>query len=557
MRAAIYARYSSELQSTASVEDQHRLCAERAAREGWDVAERYADRGISGASLLRPGIQKLLQDALAGMFDVVLAEALDRISRDQEDIAGVFKRLSYAGVQIVTLSEGPISELHIGLKGTMNALFLKDLADKTRRGLRGRVEAGKSGGGLCYGYDVLRRMDANGEAVRGERRINAVQAAIVQRIFRSFADGVSPRMIAKTLNAEGVPGPSGKAWGPSTIHGNNRRGTGLLNNELYIGRLVWNRLRYMKDPITGKRNSRLNPPEAWIVQAVPDLQIIEQDLWDRVKARQDQTSLGERTEEASGFWDRRRPRFLLSGLVKCGVCGSGFVKISEHHFGCASARNKGTCTSRRGIRRDVLEATVLDGLQHELMDDDLLEVFFEEYTRHLNTLRMEASGNRAEDEARLQKIDRELDRLVDAIVQGVPADRVKDRMTALDAEKTALEARLKALPLQPPPLLHPKMGEVYRDAVARLRETLSTSPDRAEAVEHVRALIDRIVLHPSDDEASGFLIDIEGDLAGILSLSRNGKKAAGLSPDDLVQMKMVAGTGFGEDPTTYSLEVLC
>ena len=65
----------------------------------------------------------------------------------------------------------------------------------------------------------------------------------MRRIFEDYAVGVSPRAIAKTLNAEGMPGPSGRTWGPSTIHGNRQRGTGILNNELYIGRLVWNRLR--------------------------------------------------------------------------------------------------------------------------------------------------------------------------------------------------------------------------------------------------------------------------------------------------------------------------
>ena len=114
------------------------------------------DAAISGASvILRPGVQALLQDAQRGMFDMVLAEALDRVSRDQADVAALFKHLRFAGVQIVTLSEGEISELHVGLKGTMNALFLKDLADKTRRGLRGRIEAGKAGGGLSFGYRIL------------------------------------------------------------------------------------------------------------------------------------------------------------------------------------------------------------------------------------------------------------------------------------------------------------------------------------------------------------------------------------------------------------------
>jgi site-specific DNA recombinase len=183
-RGVIYARVSSDLQSAASIDDQLRMCAERAAHEGWQVVERYFDQGVSGASLIRPGIQKLLQDAGAGKFDIILTESLDRPSRDQEDTAHIYKRMRFLGRRIVTLSEGEINELHIGLKGTMGALYLKDLADKTRRGLRGRIEAGKSGGGNSYGYDVLKTIGDNGEPVRRERRINPQQAAIVERIFK-------------------------------------------------------------------------------------------------------------------------------------------------------------------------------------------------------------------------------------------------------------------------------------------------------------------------------------------------------------------------------------
>jgi site-specific DNA recombinase len=149
MRVSIYARYSSDKQREASIEDQVRLCEERAARENWRVVTRYADHAISGASLMRRGIQALMQDAQSGKFDVVLTESLDRISRDQEDIAGVYKRLRFAGVKIHTLSEGEIAELHIGFTGTMSALYLKSLGEKTWRGQSGRVRAGKSGGGLA------------------------------------------------------------------------------------------------------------------------------------------------------------------------------------------------------------------------------------------------------------------------------------------------------------------------------------------------------------------------------------------------------------------------
>ena len=160
MRAAIYARYSSDLQRDASVEDQVRVCRRKIEHEGWQGGEVYSDHAASGASHLRAGYQKLLADARNGRFDVLISESLDRLSRDQEHIAALFKLLSFQNIPLVTIAEGEISELHIGLKGTMSALYLKDLAQKTRRGLEGRVRQGRSAGGISFGYDVVRSRSA-------------------------------------------------------------------------------------------------------------------------------------------------------------------------------------------------------------------------------------------------------------------------------------------------------------------------------------------------------------------------------------------------------------
>jgi len=292
MRAVIYARFSTDLQNAASIEDQVRVCRERIEHDGHGLVRVYEDRAISGATLARPGIQSLIADAAKGKFDLVYAESLDRISRDQEDVAGIYKRLRFADTRIVTLGEGEISELHVGLKGTMNALFLTDLANKTRRGLRGRVEAGRSGGGLTYGYDVVRTLRTDGTMDVGHRRINEAEAEVVRRIFREYAAGHSPRTIALGLNQDGIAGPRGRGWGASTINGNAARGTGILNNRLYIGKLVWNKLRYVKDPDTGKRRSKANKAAAVVEKDVPDLGIVGQELWDSVKQRQAEVMLG-------------------------------------------------------------------------------------------------------------------------------------------------------------------------------------------------------------------------------------------------------------------------
>ncbi len=541
MRAVVYARYSSDLQREASIEDQIRLCRKRIEHEGWEYIHAYTDRALSGATALRPAYQSLLEDARHGQFDVVIAEALDRLSRDQEDVAGLFKRLRFAGVRLFTLSEGEISELHVGLKGTMNALFLKDLADKTHRGLEGRVREGRSGGGLCFGYDVVHERDARGEPIHGGRAINDPEAAVVRGIFAEFAAGKSPRRIAIDLNREHSPGPRGGEWDASTINGNAARGTGILNNELYIGRIVWNRLRYSKDPETGKRISRLNEPDCWIVQEVPELRIVHQDLWDAVKERQQTLKRDTRPDvREKPFWARQRPRYLMTGLAKCGACGSSYVKISANLFGCAAARNRGTCGNRLNIRVEALEDMILDGLRTRLMEPELFKVFCDEFHREVNRLRSDENAASATKRAELDHVDRRIRRIVELITDDeAPVRALKQELITLEARQLALQQQLAEIGA-PAPLIHPNLAEIYRQRVEHLHEALLDGTTRDEAFELIRSLIDEICLVPADGQLR---VELRGELAGILALAADSKKPGGLSATGLAQqIKMVAGT---------------
>ena len=549
-KVALYARYSSENQRDASIEDQLRLCRLHAERQGWTIIDSYTDRAISGASLLRPGIQELISDAAKRRFELILTESLDRLSRDQEDIAGIYKRMRFADIRIVTLSEGDVSELHIGLKGTMGALYLKDLADKTRRGLRGRIEDGRSGGGLCYGYDVVKQFAASGEPIRGDRTINEAEAATVRRIFRDYVAGKSSRTIAWELNRDRIPGPFGKDWGPSTIHGNPKRGTGILNNELYLGRLVWNRLRYVKDPSTGKRVSRPNVEADWVIQDVPDLRIINTTLWDAAKVRQQSMALGPTEPGENALLDRRRPKHLFAGLVKCGCCGGGYSMISKDLLGCSTARNKGTCDNRLNIRRDALEASVLSGLRTHLMDPALFKEFCEEFTREINRLRIDASADQQGWRDERDRIERELSKLLTAIKAGGPIQAIVDDMKRLEARKAELTEELVAAS-EPPPLLHPNLAKLYREKISALHESLQEEATRAEAAELVRSLVDQITLVP---EAGALSIVLRGDLAALLLFASNKQRPSGLTAAGLgllVQGSLVAGTGF--EPVTFRL----
>jgi len=490
VKVAIYARYSSDNQRDASIADQMRVCRAFAERQGWTIAQEYSDRAVSGATLLRSGFQALMRNALSRQFDVVLAESLDRFSRDQEDTAGLFKRLTFAGVNIVTLAEGDITHLHIGFKGTMNALFLRDLAEKTHRGMRGRIEDGKSAGGLCYGYRVLKTLNA-GSLSTGEREIEPAEAAVVERIFREFIAGVSPKQIAKNLNREGVAGPFGGAWSPSTIYGNAKRGTGILNNELYVGRLIWNRLRYVKNPDTGKRVSRLNPSSEWMTRDVPALRIVPEDLWTSAKARQDQTRHA--MKAAGNIGRAKRPQYLFSGLTKCGVCGAGFIMSSKNRLGCFGARDQGRCENHLTIRRDEVEGRVLRALQETLLRQDLFAEFCDEFTREMNRLRGKQRASLVAAERELARVRSEIEKIIDAIVQGVPGSEVKVRMAELQDRKDILLKQLESAD-EPPLLLHPGMAELYRNKVTDLAKALEDPESRSEATETLRGLIEAIVL---------------------------------------------------------------
>jgi len=515
VKVAIYARYSSDNQRDASISDQLRVCREFAARQGWTVVLEFTDHAISGATLLRSGFQALMRDALNGRFDIVLAEALDRFSRDQEDTAGLFKRLSFAGVNIVTLAEGDITHLHVGLKGTMNALFLKDLADKTRRGLRGRVELGKSGGGLSYGYRV-RRATHDGMA-RGEREIIPAQAEVVRRIFSVYSTGMSPKAIARQLNAKRCPGPGGAPWNPSTIHGNPARGTGILNNELYVGRLVWNRLRYVKDPDTGKRVSRQNPPSEWVTTAVPELRIVDDELWDQVKARQLEMRRVASNGDPKQFNRARRPKYLFSGLTKCAECGGGYVMYWRDRLACFGARSRGMCANRLTISRQEVEERVLVALRDKLMRRDLFEDFCREYVRELNRLRMEHRASLSNARTELAGVEREIRKFIQAIKDGVSALSIKDELLSLEARKVELQSRLEAQEM--PELLHPRMSDVYREKVGNLCLALESEESRTGAADAIRALVEAIVLEPDGERLN---ITLKGDLAGMLSAASRG-----------------------------------
>lgn len=337
-----------------------------------------------------------------------------------------------------------------------------------------------------------------------------------------------------------MPGPTGKGWSASTINGNWQRGTGILNNALYVGEIVWNKVSYPLNPDTGMKVARVNPQSEWVIKAVPELQIIDRETWDAVQAKR----LGVR-ESTAKFWQKQRPKYLFSGKLRCGCCGGAVTKISATHYGCSTARNKGDalCANRRTVSRADLEHTVLQVLKNRLMDPALVAEFCAEYAAHINRLRIKQNASLSGYRAELKKLDAREQQMVNAIMDGYASPKLKSEMDANLARQDELK-RLIDGTAEAPVLLHPTMSERYRTEVVNLVAALNDDSKRHEATELIRSLIDNVVVTPSGLYA--MTIDVHGDIAGILNVASptNGRKD---NEPDFRQIRLMLGASTAAD----------
>ncbi len=504
-RTAIYARYSTELQQERSIEDQVELCRSYAARNKLEVIAVYDDRARSGASIYgRDGLMRLLDGARDGKFEVILIEALDRLSRDQEDLAGIWKRLNFLGIELRAVHEGTADQIQIGVRGLLGSLFLTDLAHKVRRGMQGVIRDGRHAGGRAYGYrPVLGKS--------GELEIVEEEAQIVRQIFVDYVGGKTPREIAFALNKKGVTPPRGGNWTASTINGNKKRHHGILLNELYAGQVIWNRVKMVKDPDTGRRISRSNPPEEWKRAEARHLAIVDAALFNSAQQRK-----AERTFEAPQ--KQRKAKFLLSGLLKCGCCGGGLSMKDRDHgrvrIHCSTMRESGSCENRKIFYMDDVEKAVLAGLQQHLKAPRLLKEFAKSYQEERERLASEKRRVRGKLETQLGQIQRGIDRLwADYEAERVSMDIAGPKLKELHVQKLAIEEELSDAPVGEKVVgLHPASLREYEEQVRQLQVMFGQgiTPDYEEAANKIRSLISRVTLRPSQE---GFKLELQGRLA--------------------------------------------
>ncbi|MCW0001348.1 recombinase family protein [Pararhizobium sp. YC-54] len=387
-----YARYSTDRQHEVSIETQIELGEAFVKRQGWKLVETYCDAAISGTSYqLRPGIQKLIAHVKRERIDVVLCVTVDRLSRDVEHSAKILKELRYRDVELWTVHAGtPVTDLELAMRAALSHELVEQIRYRTREGMKTAVRKGKASTCLAYGYMLSQQRDANGDRMRGLREIEPDKAEIVQRIFKLYADGMSPRDIAHLLNNEDVTGPRGKKWRDTAIRGHVSRGTGILNNESYIGRMVWNKRNYRKNPDTERRTARVNDANEWVLTDVPSMRIVPDELWQRVKSRQKE--IGDLFDfgQSNRLNATQRPEYLLSRMLECAECGGPYAISGKDRYSCTNHRKRlpideldgECCSNTKTIKRQDLEERVLNCIPVAFYSLDIFDRISEKMVAH-------------------------------------------------------------------------------------------------------------------------------------------------------------------------------
>lgn len=462
MRAAIYARYSSENQRPESITDQIASCRRLAVERGYEVRDEhvYADEATSGSLSDRSGLTALRAAAEQGLFQVVLVDDLSRLARNALLMLSVLEELRFIGVRVVSVADGldtddEESTVGIQIRGIFNELQLTDLRKKTFRGQLGQKQRGFVVGEATYGYRSVPvgqiRIDKKGRPrPQGYRMtVEPSEAAIVLRIFRSFADGVSGSAILRALNEEGVPSRrSGRGhWAPASIHR-------ILRSEKYIGSWAWNKTRSRRDPRTGRRRKFTKPEADWVVNVDESLRIVPQNLWEAVQARLATVSgtwpggQGKRGfETQKGSRVKHYPRELLSGSMVCGVCGSAVGKVSGKaggYYGCLSAP-RGRCTNRVLTRRTLAERIVLSNVRERLGSIEALRYLLEKVEEELRRSADAVPEQLKLEAAELEREQRRLANFIEFVAEGRGSRALGEAVLETERHVETLKANLEVL----------------------------------------------------------------------------------------------------------------
>lgn len=515
-RAAIYGRYSTANQHESSITRQVEVSKAYAARHGFTVQEAhvFSDEQRSGATTVgRSGLEALVELARAGEIEAVLVEDADRMSRDLADMSSLWKLLRRHGVSLHQATRGEMSLTEVAVYGLMSEEQRKSILFRTQAGLKAMVREGRVPRG-SYGY---RRVPGR----PGVLEVDEAAAAVVRRIFRLRADGVSTNKIAYALNRSGIPSSLGKQWAGGVV-------AKILMNPAYRGIFVYGRTRTTTDYGSRKTTTVPLPVDQWIVSHLDHLRIVDPDLWDEVQRVMKRPA---RPKQGGG---PIKGRTLLSGHLRCEACGGKLYTMMAPGYGvrragCINHYRHRTCGNKHTQPIQWIEGAVLSRLARELERAGLVQPHLDALNEAADRVELEVADDRRRLERRVTSLRADIDATWDErAADGFSPASVVRRRQELEGKLESAEGALALIP--------PRRARLVIDVArmaglgAAMREIAESGPIRvvddasARIVSAFDDLVGDVVVHRN---ATGFRVAIHvrlGPLAGYASCDDLGSK---------------------------------
>jgi len=504
-RAVIYMRRSTGKQEM-SIERQRSELHAHADRSSIEIVGEYVDDAITGEVMdERPQLMQLIYRDIRReprAFDMIMADCLDRISRDKVDLGIIFRTTEFLDVTVFTLQDQVCNDDHATMRGWMGKKELEAIAYRVRSAHRAKVrERGEWPGRAPYGYQSV-VVDGR----KGVLKTDPYQSAVVVRIYEMYRDGFSPRAICLILSNEGVPAPYGGRWNRQTIIGGGPRRFGILNNPIYVGEIIRGQNRKKRtDGFSGsgrKKVKRAGKPEDLVQRSAPHLRIVSPEL----KAAVEKIRAG-RSQQSFPNGKRKSPhvarsQHLLAGLAQCGVCG-GPMRIRSASGGapyasCTAAEVHGTCKHMRTYNLDKLQIAVRKNAREELTSSDAIKRGIREHTTEHAKRQKESQKEAAVVRRELDRNTAEQARIADAIARlrrRNPA--LENKLDQLEVEREGLLKRQEFVGAETNVVeLHPRAEEAYLRAV----EVFTQDPDTVPGRQAFRNIVAGIVIKPLDGD---------------------------------------------------------
>ncbi len=432
IKGVAYCRYSpGHNQREESIEAQLRAIYDYADKNGITIIKEYIDRAQTGTADDRDAFKAMIRDSERKLFEIVLVHKVDRFSRNRYDSAIYKRKLRENGVKVIyvaqQISEGPEGAMMEAMLEGMAEYYSRNLAQEVMKGLKENAyECKFCGGRPPLGYYI--------DPATMKYVVNESEAEVVRKIYNLYLEGHGYLDICDILNNEGKTTKAGAKFGKNSIYE-------ILRNEKYTGTYIYNRAA---KKVNGKFNRHTVNKDSDVIKIVGGLpEIISGEAWEQVKL-----IMNSRVRSKHN----RKPKeiYLLSGLLRCGICGSAMTTDTRHmknrdksyyYYRCYRNNGKNSCNLQVWSRDD-LENMVLDEFEKRLFSGESLDRFAEKLYSHFSQEENALNDDISKFQNELVGINKKINNITEAIAEGGNFASLKDRLHSLETQKASMETEI-------------------------------------------------------------------------------------------------------------------